>query len=169
MFACARAISSSVGGRRPNRFLILPMIFTTQDHTSLRCHSGTLAQQEWRSLCSMSGYDAVMRVAAREDAQFWLSVTRGFHTYVMSHGRQDGKAPDEVEFSFEHTRRAKVLRWLRRSPKEDAVARLTPLLDAGVIARVGEARTTGRPASSTCVTPMVLDERSTSCTSPGSE
>jgi hypothetical protein len=86
----------------------------------------------------MSGYEAVMQVAAREDAEFWLSITRGFHTYAIYDARQDGIAADEVEFSFEMASPPARLRWLRRSQEEDPASRLIPLLDAGVRARAGE-------------------------------
>ena len=86
----------------------------------------------------MSGYKAVMQIATREDAGFWLSLIRGFHTYVTRHARQEGQAADEVEFSFDWTSRSTIIRWLRRSPKEDAAVRVIPLIDAGVLAKVGE-------------------------------
>jgi hypothetical protein len=86
----------------------------------------------------MSGYDAVMQVAANEDAEFWLSLTRGFHSYVTRHARRDGIAADEVEFSFDWTSRSTISRRLRRSPNEDAAVRLIPLIDAGVLAKAGD-------------------------------
>lgn len=86
----------------------------------------------------MSGYEAVMQIATQEDADFWLPLTRGFHSYVTRHARHDGTAADEVEFSFDWTSRSTISRWLRGAPKEDAAVRLTPLIDAGVLAKVGE-------------------------------
>lgn len=86
---------------------------------------------------AMSGYDAVMQVAAREDAKSLLPVLRVYHMAVTLIARRSGDAPSEVEFSPGAVEsRPTGFKWLGRWQSEDPG--LIPLCDEGVLERVDQ-------------------------------
>ena len=85
----------------------------------------------------MSGYDAVMRVAAHEDADLWLPIIRMFHTLVVDTEARYGTAANELKFAPDGMEAKPTrIRWLRRWRTQDPG--LLPLCDAGVLTEVDE-------------------------------
>jgi hypothetical protein len=83
----------------------------------------------------VSGYDAVMQLAARKDPELWLAIAGACHDSLMRDSARMGLAPAEVAFSNEGMSSKRVTRfsWLRGWRREDPG--LTPLCDVGVLAR----------------------------------